>query len=431
MLKDKKALLITLCMPIVLTTILGFAFQGLMQGSSPVGPADIGIVNLSSRERDMERLKTFLENPSMEGRLSGEQREIFLRLAEDLDFVEVFYREVLDNPDVKEFIRYEEMDITRAKKLLEKGELAAVAVLPEGFAYDILMSLILPFRNPVTVEIIKHPDQNIKGEIVSGIMKGFTDALSASIIAKNVILESAIEYSAGERAIDGIEGLINNIYDTGIRDIDINRTTTAGKRVISSFQYYAVGMAVMFILYTAANGGQYSIDEINNSTYRRLVTAGAGHFRILGARFTATAIFALLQFTALILYSILFFKTNWGNPMGVICISILLAASVGALSVFLSAINLRLRNNRASIVFQAAVIQVFALLGGSFFPVSGIPIMQRLGRLTINGAAMDGFLHLMMGYGLKEAAGTFVILFSLTLTLFFTGALITAGMGEM
>ena len=31
-LKDKKSLIITLCMPAILTTILGFAFQGMMSG---------------------------------------------------------------------------------------------------------------------------------------------------------------------------------------------------------------------------------------------------------------------------------------------------------------------------------------------------------------------------------------------------------------
>ncbi len=430
-LRDKKALVITLCMPAVLITILGFAFQGLMADSSPMGPASIGIVNIGSQKQDIERIKTFLDGSIMKGRLSDEQREDLLGSLQDLDFERFLCEGVLESSGIEEFIQYEKMDIKRAQESLEKDELTAIVVLPEGFTYDVFMSLLLPFRNPVAIEIIKHPDKGIKGEIVSGIIKGFTDALSAGIIAKNVMFESAIENNAGDRAVNEIEGLISDMYDTGLKDVNVNRVTASGKKIISSFQYYAVGMAVMFILYVAADGGQYSMDEINNNTYMRSMIAGVGNWRFFVSRFIAATIFALFQFVVLILYSILFFRTEWGDPVGVILISIFLALSVGGLSVFLASVNLKLKNNRASIVFQSAIIQIFALLGGSFFPVSGIPIMQRLGRFTINGAAMDGLLKLMMGYNLKEVTGTCIILFSTASVLVSAGMFIAAKVREV
>jgi ABC-2 type transport system permease protein len=104
---------------------------------------------------------------------------------------------------------------------------------------------------------------------------------------------------------------------------------------------------------------------------------------------------------------------------------------VGGLSVLLAALNLRLKNSRATIVFQAVVIQVFALLGGSFFPVSGIPVMRKLGSLTINGAAMSGFLKLMMGYGPAEVAGTLAVLSGITLVLLAAGVFAAAGTKEV
>ena len=97
----------------------------------------------------------------------------------------------------------------------------------------------------------------------------------------------------------------------------------------------------------------------------------------------------------------------------------------------LSALNLRLKNSRATIVFQAVVIQVSALLGGSFFPVSGVPVMKRLGDFTINGAAMQGFLRLMMGYSLSEVTGTIITLTGIALVLFAAGAVFAAAAGEV
>lgn len=430
-LKDKKSLIITLCMPAILTTILGFAFQGMMSGGLSMDRANIAVVSLGSRERDIERIREFLDSPGMEGRISGEQERDLLELLDDMDFESILYEDVLGSEEVAEFIQYERMGLEKAKTLLERGELDAVVVLPEGFTYNTFMNLAMPFRNPVTIEVIKHPDRSIKGEMVSGIVKGFADALSAGIIAKNVLLETFIENNVGDKATREIQGLVSGMYDVGVRDVRVDRVTVEGKRALSSFQYYAVGMAVMFILYVAADGGQYAMDEVNNGTYRRLIAAGTGRWRFFASRFAATTLFAIMQFTVLKYYSAFAFKTDWGSPLGVALLSVFLAVAVGGLSVLLSALNLRLKNSRATIVFQAVVIQVFALLGGSFFPVSGIPVMRKLGSLTINGAAMSGFLKLMMGYGLAEVAGTLAVLSGITLALLAAGVFAAAGTKEV
>lgn len=430
-LKDKKSLIITLCMPAILTTILGFAFQGMMSGGLSMDRANIAVVSLGSRERDIERIREFLDGPGMEGRISGEQERDLLELLDDMDYESILYDDVLGSEEVAEFIQYERMGLEKAKTLLERGELDAVVVLPEGFTYNTFMNLAMPFRNPVTIEVIKHPDRSIKGEMVSGIVKGFTDALSAGIIAKNVLLETFIENNVGDKATREIQGLVSGMYDVGVRDVRVDRVTVEGKRALSSFQYYAVGMAVMFILYVAADGGQYAMDEVNNGTYRRLIAAGTGRWRFFASRFAATTLFAIMQFTVLKYYSAFAFKTDWGSPLGVALLSLFLAVAVGGLSVLLSALNLRLKNSRATIVFQAVVIQVFALLGGSFFPVSGIPVMRKLGSLTINGAAMSGFLKLMMGYGLAEVAGTLAVLSGITLALLAAGVFAAAGTKEV
>lgn len=430
-LKDKKSLIITLCMPAILTTILGFAFQGMMSGGLSMDRANIAVVSLGSRERDIERIREFLDSPGMEGRISGEQERDLLELLDDMDFESILYEDVLGSEEVAEFIQYERMGLEKAKTLLERGELDAVVVLPEGFTYNTFMNLAMPFRNPVTIEVIKHPDRSIKGEMVSGIVKGFTDALSAGIIAKNVLLETFIENNVGDKATREIQGLVSGMYDVGVRDVRVDRVTVEGKRALSSFQYYAVGMAVMFILYVAADGGQYAMDEVNNGTYRRLIAAGTGRWRFFASRFAATTLFAIMQFTVLKYYSAFAFKTDWGSPLGVALLSVFLAVAVGGLSVLLAALNLRLKNSRATIVFQAVVIQVFALLGGSFFPVSGIPVMRKLGSLTINGAAMSGFLKLMMGYGPAEVAGTLAVLSGITLVLLAAGVFAAAGTKEV
>lgn len=430
-LKDRKSLIITLCMPAVLTTILGFAFGSMMSGDYTLGKANIAIVSRDVRELDMERITDFLDNPNSGVKLSDEQKANLSELLRDMNFEKILYDEILENPEIKNFIQYKKMGYDKALSLLKKGDIAAAVVLPEGFTYDTFMNLVTPFRNPITIEVIKHPDHMIKGEMISAIVKGFTDALSAGIIAKNVLFEASVENNVGSDTEEEIGDLIKGMYNAGVRDIKVNKITAEGKKAVSSFQYYAAGMAVMFILYVAADGAQYSIDEVNNGTYRRLIMAGAGRIRFFLSRFTATALFAVLQLTVLISYSSFVFKTDWGNPRGAALLSFFLSVAIGGMAVLLSAINLMLKNSKASIVFQAVVIQFSALMGGSFFPVTGIPIMQKIGGYTINGAAMKGYLKLMMGYSPGELTGTMITLAVISLVLFAAGAAAAASIKEV
>ncbi|MBA1334968.1 MAG: hypothetical protein HPY66_0590 [Firmicutes bacterium] len=429
-LKDRKSLVITLLMPAVLTTILGFAFSGVMGGSASIGEAKIAVVEMGSRQEDMARIKKAIEDAAARGLIKEELRDEILDLVPETDFQDILYTEVLGNSEVKKFLTYEIMDRDKAIQALERGEITAVVVIPEKFLYNTFLNLAMPFKNPVEIEVIKHPNYTLKGGMVEGILRGFTDALAAGIIAKNTLLEAAIENNVGEKAYEGLESITRDIFNVRVREIDFRRTTEEGRKPISSFQYYAVGMAVMFILYAASDGAHYAIDEVRNSTYSRVLLANAGLFRIFASRFISTTLFTLIQVTILMLYSKLAFRIEWGPPSGVMPLTMLLAVAIGGLSVLLSSINLRLKDNRASLVFQAVFIQFSALVGGSFFPVGSVPIMKAIGGMTVNGAALEGYLKLMRGYQLSDIAGVLSTLAVVTAVCFTAGTYIASGVRE-
>lgn len=429
-LKDRKSLMITLLMPAVLTTILGFAFSGVMNNEVSIGEARIAIVDMSNLQDDIERIEGLINEAARKGQISDDQRNKMLELVEKTNFEEILYRDVLGNGEIKKFLRYQRMTGEEARAALERGNVTAIVVIPERFLYNTFVNLTMPFKNPIEIEVVKHPNHTLKGDMVEGILRGFTDALSAGIIAKNTLIEAAIENNIGEKAYGEMGGLIEDIYRVGIKEVEFNKLAEEGKRPISSFQYYAVGMAVMFILYAASDGAQYAVDELKNRTYSRMILANTGLFRIFASRFIATTLFTLIQISVLVLYSKLVFKIDWGYFAGTAVLSILLAISVGALSVLLSSINLRLRDNRASLVFQAVFIQFSALVGGSFFPTGGVPIMKALGGVTVNGAAMQGYLKLMRGYHLADISSTLLMLAAITVVSFVSGTFIASGVRE-
>ncbi|QSQ08868.1 hypothetical protein H0A61_01219 [Koleobacter methoxysyntrophicus] len=427
--KDKKSLVITILMPAILTAILGFAFSGMMGGNKTLGRAEVAVVNMGDWQEDIKEFEGFLNSP-IGRQIEESQKEKIIESIYEFNFEDILYREVLSNTEVSKFLNYRKMPLKEAEEALKEGEITAMIVIPEGFLYKTLINLLTPFRTPVEIEVIKHPDHLLKGDMVEGILKGFTDALSAGIIAKNTFLEIAIENNIGDKAYGELDNIINGMYRTGIRDINLNKVTEEGKKTISSFQYYAVGMAVMFILYAAADGAHYTIDELKNGTYNRMILANTGICRIMASRFISTSIFSAVQITVLMLFSRFAFNTHWGDFTGILVLTLFLALAVGSLSVFLSSINLRLKDNRASIVFQAGFIQFSALIGGSFFPMDAVPLLKKMGTFTVNGAAMQGFLKLMRGYHIWEITGILLILTAVTGISLAAGAVITAGIKE-
>lgn len=427
--KDKKSLVITILMPAILTAILGFAFSGMMGGNKTLGRAEVAVVNMGDWQEDIKEFEGFLNSP-IGRQIEESQKEKIIESIYEFNFEDILYREVLSNTEVSKFLNYRKMPLKEAEEALKEGEITAMIVIPEGFLYKTLINLLTPFRTPVEIEVIKDPDHLLKGDMVEGILKGFTDALSAGIIAKNTFLEIAIENNIGDKAYGELDNIINGMYRTGIRDINLNKVTEEGKKTISSFQYYAVGMAVMFILYAAADGAHYTIDELKNGTYNRMILANTGICRIMASRFISTSIFSAVQITVLMLFSRFAFNTHWGDFTGILVLTLFLALAVGSLSVFLSSINLRLKDNRASIVFQAGFIQFSALIGGSFFPMDAVPLLKKMGTFTVNGAAMQGFLKLMRGYHIWEITGILLILTAVTGISLAAGAVITAGIKE-
>jgi ABC-2 type transport system permease protein len=348
----------------------------------------------------------------------------------NFDFEKVLYSDVLENEEIKKFVSYENLSMSEAEKKLKEEEITAVVIIPENFIYDTFISLATPFRKQITIEIIKHPEHELKGNLVEGIMKSLTDSLSAGIIAKSTFLEASAEYGVGLNNYDEIGSIIEGIYKVGVKNVEFERITEIGRNKISGIQYYAVGMGVMFVLFTAGYGAFYTIDELKNKTLSRTIIAGTGLMRILTSRFAATSIFVLFQLFFLIFFSKLVFNIDWGSWPQVLVLSVLLSLTTGSLSVFLSSINLKLQDAKATIVFQSGIIQLMAFLGGSFIPLEGIPFLKKIGEFTINGAAMEGYLMIMKGYQFFEITPVIIILIITAVFLTLSGYLLTLAYGE-
>lgn len=432
MIRDRKALLITLLMPAILTTILGMSIGKLLLGQEvSMEPAAIAVVNLDDRRADLEKIANLLNGEMFKEHLDAEEKAQVLKFAGEMDLEKILYHDLLEQHDVQKFIRYELTARQEAEERLNRGELTAVVIIPEDFLYNIFVNMCLPFRNQTALQIIKNPDQTLKSGIVEDIFSGFTDAISSAIIAKNAFLEVAVENSAGTWAYGELEQLTRQVLAVNSRGVEIESLDVAGRRRIGGFEYYAGAMATMFILFSAGYGARYLNGERATKTYYRMLLGNISRPLMLTSRFIASSIFVFVQILLLALLSSLLFKAWWGEPVDLIPYVMMVSATVGALTVLLASLNLLVNDDRAATFFEMAVIQVLSLLGGSFFPLQMLPeIFGRMGAFTPNGAALNGFLKLMQGYHLSELSGNMVMLLAIACVFLLAGVVLAQAVKE-
>ena len=409
MLRDKKALIITILMPFVLITILGFSIGKTMGNEINITPAKIAIVNLDNIEADKEEMKAFLSQGLIADNLGDSDKDQLLKSINDLDFASILIDEVLSTEQVKEFITFQVMDEETALEQIENGDLTSVVIIPEKFSFNTWINMFLPLKNPIEMEIVQNPDQELKAGIVKNIITGFTDRLSAGIIAKNTLLEAAVEFNAGNTIYQHIDYFIEELLNNDFKQAKTEYISIEGKNRVSGFQYYAAAMSAMFILYTAVYGASYSLDEKRFYTFERLKASGVKLSTILAGRYFSTALFTLIQLLFLIISSFLIFNILWGSWFSVFLLTAGISLAIASLSVLLSVINIVSNSERLGIFFQTMIIPLISIAGGSFVPNTSMPSPIRfIGDLTINGATLKGYVKLMQGYSLFDLQTIFI-----------------------
>jgi len=410
MIRDYKALMIIILMPAVLMAVLGFSIGGLFGQDSNFLPVSVAVVDKDDREQGYVEIENFFQSPTIAQNISESTKKELIKTVRGLDLKKILYQDVLGSEKVKQVVQYRPMAELEAMKLLEAGKLSAVIVIPENFTYDMLLSLFTPFKNNTAIEVIKNPDVQFRSDIAESILEAYTDTLSAMVIAKDSYLEAAILTGAGAESYKNVEGLANKLYGAGLRDFNIEYVVEPGKKAVSGFQYYSAGMATMFILFTAAFGGHFLVDEKKKFTYHRMILAGVTRNQMLISRWISTAMITVVQLLILMLLSQLMFHAGWGRLTDFGVFTMFVAFAAGGLSVLLSAMNLRSDSAKFSEIMNMGVSQALAFLGGNMFPISGIPFLETLSKLVPNGAALNGYLNLMKGYTFVEVAGNVLML---------------------
>jgi ABC-2 type transport system permease protein len=151
------------------------------------------------------------------------------------------------------------------------------------------------------------------------------------------------------------------------------------------------GMAIMFVFFTVSFGVTTLLEEKENGTLARLLAAPIPRDSILAAKGLVSYTLGVLATMSLFIVATVLMGAEWGSWLGVL--TLVLAACLTAVALMAVVAGLAKRAEGAGAV-QSIIAVGLALLGGSWFPVSGEGLLGMLARATPHFWFLEGLDNL-------------------------------------
>jgi ABC-2 type transport system permease protein len=154
--------------------------------------------------------------------------------------------------------------------------------------------------------------------------------------------------------------------------------------------FYAAGIGVMFLLFTASGSAGALLDEAESGTLDRVLSSRVTMTTLLMGKLTFNTLLAFTQLVVMFLWASSVFKLDlFTHIPGFVVMGLCTAFAVAAFGMLLASIC----RTRAQLgALSTLLILTMSAVGGSMFPRFLMPqAMQKAGLWTINAWAIDGF----------------------------------------
>lgn len=289
------------------------------------------------------------------------------------------------------------LDRARAEALVRDGDVPVALVLPAGFGAR-LGSLEAPAR----AELLADPSNPVAAPLLQGLLQKTAATAQPKALARHGL--EAFEKHAGAMTPQQRDAMDRWLAGPSAGDSS-NQTVTAGELIAlettavagggganpSLVAFYAAGIGVMFLLFSASAAGGSLLDEVESGTLDRLLTSPLGMGRLLVGKWLFEALVGSLQVGVMFAWGALAFGLELVPHLaGFVAMTLVTA---GAASAFGLVLATACRSRAQLSAVSRIVVLMMSALGGSMFPRFLMSErMQALGLLTFNGWALDGYI---------------------------------------
>ncbi|MDR7239711.1 ABC transporter permease [Neobacillus drentensis] len=352
--RDKKAFLTLIMMPLLLIAILGAAFGDIMEQDENVTieKFTLGVANL-----DKGQLSTVLTD-------------------------EVFTKALSKQIKVKSY------DEDGLREKIKDHKLSVGIVIPANFTASMISG------SETKVKLLTVPDPGIKATIVQTVIEQFSNSISIEVFATQL----AQPVNAwNQTSVVQPKPSSDEITQPLIKETTINAKT----KPVESFQYYAAAMGVMFLLMTVVQGVTTMILEKEQAVYNRLLLTKLTFTQYLTGKMIGLIIISLAQAFLIILGTNLLFGVDWGPSLsGIALMTVGFVFNACGLGILAGSF---IKTEKAFSVAGMFATQIMAAVGGSMVPLYLFPDwIISITKFLPNGLALQTYLDLMSGATVSE-----------------------------
>ncbi|RKQ34572.1 ABC transporter permease [Oceanobacillus halophilus] len=360
--RDRKEVLLALFLPIVIIVVLNLAFSGLFDNDAESVNMNVGIVDENEHSTELEQFKLRLQEMD----ILEVEKEALINQASAIKPSELIV-EFFNDPKLKEWIPYEKVSEAEAIKLVEEGDLDAIIKIPEGFTYDVLSSLLLEEDSSTPISILA-AEQSMELNTLQNVVNDFIDTLNLQFALGSTVgadLEEPVLPQGGREVVEGVE-------------------------TFNISQYFTIAMSTLFALFIAQTVAMKTVTEKRERVFNRILLTNSNPLEYLMGKTLATFFLSMIQMLVTFAVTQLFLDVFPGKSLafwvGVIVIIAAFALTVSGLSALFTSITLILNDSNAASGIFTMIVMSFGVLGGSFFPLQGLPVVfQKIGEWIPNG----------------------------------------------
>ena len=371
--RDRGALILSFILPIAFFSIFGVIFGG-MGGSTP--RVSVLVVD-EDRSTVSERLvRALLQEPSLDASTHPKAKK--------------------GEPVPPEYTA------AGAETAVKQGDAPAALIIPKGFgAHPIALGPSnAPGNDRTPIRLLHDSSDPVAAQVVGGILQkvamtslpdtmarvgmryfeqasgGLTPQQRARIESSLSMLENAPAQSGPQR-------------DAGFVALDV-RDVAGEKKQNSMIAFYAAGIGVMFLLFTASAAGGSLLDEAESGALDRILSARVSMTTLLAGKMAYSALLASAQLTLMFLWGAAVFHLDLFTHLpGFIVMTAATSFAVASFGMLLASVS-HTRAQQGAI--STLIILTMSAIGGSMFPRFLMPeAMQKVGLLTFNAWAIDGY----------------------------------------
>ncbi len=353
--RDRSIWVTMIAIPLLLTTVMGFAFGG-SGGSAKKVP-------LLVVDKDG----------------SVYSRMVIDRLRDD----KVFEIRTTDEED--------------ARLQVKTGKVSGAVVIPDGYGADLRAGRKTEIASLNVAGSGNAPAQQ---QIVTGLASRYsTDAYSATTTVSELLKRGLVAPDAADKTWQEAFTSSDKAWDPAPVTVDA-RTVTAsevrGKKTISSgFSQTSIGFTLTFMMFMLVSGATSILEERQKGTLGRLLTTPTGKSTFLGGKIMGLFLIAAVQGTILIAAGRFIFGVNWGRePLPMIVVLIAFVFAIASLGILIAALS---RTTAQAQSLTPILIISMAMLSGCYWPIEITPpAMQAIAKFLPANWAMTGLVDIIV-----------------------------------